>query len=260
MRILGKPTHSEFDKQLLKKKYDDIEIMAVSDINEWINSQEENIQYTNMNKIKVLELFKGTGSITKYYEGTDVEVISLDILERFNPTILCDIIEFDYKKYPIGYFDIIWASPECKVYSSMNIMNIGENQKYKSKEDLISKQKEDSKFINRTIEIIEYLKPKNYFIENPLNSAIWKYIDNEEFKSKFIIVDYCYFGYDYKKPTKILTDKNIDNKRCGCKKHEKVVCWTNKKDRRPHHNQLLDQKYSIPQNLLKYLLSVSEIS
>jgi site-specific DNA-cytosine methylase len=149
--------------------------------------------------MRVLELFKGSGSITKYYQDTDTEVVSLDILEKYKPTICCDIIDFDYKQYEVGYFDIIWGSPECKVYSSMNIMNIGENQKYKTKEDLLEIQKRDSIFINRTIEIIEYLKPKYYFIENPQLSAIWKYIDNEEYKSKYILVDYCFFGYDLQK-------------------------------------------------------------
>ena len=204
--------------------------------------------------MRVLELFKGSGSITKYYQDTDTEVVSLDILEKYKPTICCDIIDFDYKQYEVGYFDIIWGSPECKVYSSMNIMNIGENQKYKTKEDLLEIQKRDSIFINRTIDIIEYLKPKYYFIENPQLSAIWKYIDNEEYKSKYILVDYCYFGYEYKKPTKILTNKNLINKRCSCKNHKKVVCPTHKGDKREHHNQLLEQKYSIPQPLLKYLL------
>ena len=205
--------------------------------------------------MKVLELFKGTGSISKYFEDTDTEVISLDILEKYKPTICCDIMDFDYKKYSVGYFDIIWASPECKVYSSMNIMNIGKNQRYKTKEDLIEKQKEDSKFINKTIDIIEYLKPNYYFIENPLTSSIWKYIDKIEYLDKYINIDYCYFGYDYKKPTKILTNKQLDNKRCKCKTHNKVVCWTNKKDKRIHHNTLLEQKYSIPQPLLKYLFN-----
>mgnify|MGYP001163421031 FL=1 len=204
--------------------------------------------------MRVLELFKGSGSITKYYQDTDTEVVSLDILEKYKPTICCDIVDFDYKQYEVGYFDIIWGSPECKVYSSMNIMNIGENQKYKTKEDLLEIQKRDSIFINRTIDIIEYLKPKYYFIENPQLSAIWKYIDNEEYKSNYILVDYCYFGYEYKKPTKILTNKILLNKRCSCKNHKKVICSTHKGDIRENHNRLLEQKYSIPQPLLKYLL------
>ena len=34
--------------------------------------------------MRVLELFKGSGSITKFYENNnDVEVISLDILKKY---------------------------------------------------------------------------------------------------------------------------------------------------------------------------------
>ena len=44
--------------------------------------------------MKVLELFKGTGSITNYYSNSDVEVISLDILEKYNPTICSDIMTY----------------------------------------------------------------------------------------------------------------------------------------------------------------------
>ena len=68
--------------------------------------------------MRILELFKGTGSITKYFiDNNDVEVISLDILEKYKPTICSDIMTFDYKQFDIGYFDIIWASPECKIFS-----------------------------------------------------------------------------------------------------------------------------------------------
>ena len=193
---------------------------------------------------KVLELFKGTGSITKYYQDTNTEVISLDIDENFKPTICSDIMDFDYKKYPVGYFDIIWASPECKVYSTFNFMLIG--RVWKDKDELLERQRRDSIFINKTIEIIEYLKPRYYFIENPKGSFIWRYINNKEYLSKFVDVDYCYFGYDYKKPTKILTNKQLDNKKCSCKKHDRLVIkMTNK----------LEEKYSIPQSLLEYLLS-----
>ena len=130
--------------------------------------------------MKVLELFKGSGSITKYFSNNNnVEVISLDILDEYNPTICSDIMDFDYKQYPVGYFDIIWGSPECKIYSSFQYIHIGTGKKHKDKNDLENKQKNDSKFINKTIEIIEYLKPTFYFIENPLASNIWKYIENK---------------------------------------------------------------------------------
>jgi hypothetical protein len=212
--------------------------------------------------MKVLELFKGSGSITKFYENNNnVEVISLDILQKYKPTIVSDIMQFDYKQFDIGYFDIIWASPECKVYSQLQYTHIG--KKWKDKEDLYEAQKKDSIFINKTIEIIEYLKPKYYFIENPRYSKIFDFIENENFKKDFVIVDYCAFGYNYKKPTKILTNRNLDNVLCKCTgnpKHPMRLGASSKQflTERPNiqmpDKTTLLQRYSIPQGLLEYLL------
>jgi len=201
--------------------------------------------------MKVLELFKGSGSITKFYENNNnVEVISLDILEEYKPTIVSDIMQFDYKRFDIGYFDIIWASPECKVFSQLQYTFIGRN--WNDKSELYEAQKNNSIFINKTIEIIEYLKPKYYFIENPRYSKIWDFIENENFKKDFVIVDYCAFGYNYKKPTKILTNRNLDNVLCKCSGNPKHINFQNI-NKSTHKTRLL-QRYSIPQELLEYLL------
>ena len=219
-----------------------------------------------MEKLKTLELFKGGGSFSKIMEEEGHECITLDILEKYKPTICCDIMDFDYKQFEPGYFDIIWASCECKIYSQLQYTHINTGKstrklKWDSKEQLEEARKRDSKFINRTIEIIEYLKPKKYFIENPLCSAIWKYVENKEFLEKFVICDYCRFGYDYKKPTKILTNKLLENKRCLCKKHNMRLGITGKNikngltDNMIKDNTTLNQRYSIPQKLLDYLFN-----
>ena len=94
--------------------------------------------------MKVLELFKGSGSITNYYKDkANVEVISLDFNKKYEPTICCDIMEFDYKKYDVNYFDIIWASPECILFSTLQYTHIG--RKWKDKEELITEQKKKYK-------------------------------------------------------------------------------------------------------------------
>ena len=209
--------------------------------------------------MKVLELFKGSGSITNYYSDSDVEVISLDILEKYNPTICSDIMTFNYKQFDIGYFDIIWASPECKIFSQLQCTNIG--RKWKDKEHLQTEREKNKIFINKTIEIIDYLKPTYYFIENPLHSKIWDFIENKNYIENCVIVDYCYFGYNYKKPTKILTNKNLENKRCSCKKHTMRLGINGKNlqngltDDMIPDNTTLNQRYSIPQKLLEYLLN-----
>tara|TARA_Y100001972_G_scaffold105487_1_gene133064 strand:- start:250 stop:879 length:630 start_codon:yes stop_codon:yes gene_type:complete len=208
--------------------------------------------------MKILELFKGSGSITKYFiDNNDVEVISLDILEKYNPTICSDIMTFDYKQFDIGYFDIIWASPECKIFSQLQHTHIG--KKWNSLEHLKNEREKNKIYINKTIEIIDYLKPTYYFIENPLYSKIWDYIDNKNYIDNYVIVDYCYFGYNYKKPTKILTNKILENKRCSCKKHNMRLGITGKNikngltDNMIKDNTTLNQRYSIPQKLLDYL-------
>ena len=70
---------------------------------------------TIMASIKVLELFSGTGSIRKICDTLGWETISLDIVEDVDHKI--DILDFDYKQYPVGCFDIVWASPPCTEYS-----------------------------------------------------------------------------------------------------------------------------------------------
>jgi len=198
--------------------------------------------------MRILELFKGGGSVTNFFKDNEnIEIISLDILEKYKPSIVCDIMEFDYKQFEVGYFDIIWASPECKIFSCMQNSWIG--RKWRDKNELNDERVNHSKFINKTIEIIEYLKPQYYFIENPCYSTIWDYIENKKYLDDFIIVDYCYFGFDYKKPTKILTNKKLENKRCICKAHKRFGKLSHEKGKR------LMQRYSIPQPLLEYLFN-----
>ena len=206
--------------------------------------------------MKVLELFSGSKSITKFFENLpNVEVISLDFEKKYNPDICCDIMEFDYKQFDIGHFDIVWASPECKVFSQLQNTLLGRKGGSINKEELIKKQLENSKYILKTIEIIKYLNPKYYFIENPQHSAIWNYIP-QEFNIG-INVSYCKFGFDYQKNTRILTNKVLEN--CLCKKKNKIFecCGLSKHKssigKLGSQKQGLLERYSIPQDLLKYL-------
>jgi site-specific DNA-cytosine methylase len=213
--------------------------------------------------MRILDLFSGSGSIKKYFkEKENVEVISLDFCKKYKPDILVDIMEWGYKEYPIGYFDIIIAGPECKIFSNLQYTWIG--RKWRDQEHLQEEQKKNSIFINKTIEIIEYFNPKYYFIENPLHSKIWNYVENENYLNDFIIVDYCAFGFNYKKPTKFLTNLKKKNKRCVCTgtpKHPMRLGVNSKqflKERpniqMPDSTRLLE-RYSYPTKLLDYLFN-----
>ena len=71
--------------------------------------------------MKVLELFKGSGSISEYFENTDNEIISLDIVSKYLPTICCDIMEWDYKEYPVGHLILFGQALNVKYLVNYSI-------------------------------------------------------------------------------------------------------------------------------------------
>ena len=107
--------------------------------------------------MRLLELFSGTKSVSKAVGKQFNEIISVDIINKNNPTYCTDILEWDYKQYPVGYFDTIWASPPCTEYS---IILCGRPDRQRNLELA-------NKIVLRTIEIIDYFKPNKWFMENP---------------------------------------------------------------------------------------------
>ena len=115
--------------------------------------------------MKILELFCGTKSVGKVFEKNGHEVISLDFQKQFNPTICCDILEWDYKKdYKEGDFDVIWASPDCTTWS---IASGGKHRLKVNMAPITEKAVLGERLIYKTLEIINYFKPRIWFIENP---------------------------------------------------------------------------------------------
>ena len=157
---------------------------------------------------RVLELFSGTGSIGKCCKELGWESISVDLESKFNPTHLCDIMDFNYKQYSPDYFDIVWASPPCTEYSHLQNTFLGRNKKgiIFTKEIWEDNMKEADKIVLKTLEIINYFKSEYYFIENPQTG---KMKDREIMKDiPFYDVDYCKYSlWGYKKRTRIWTNK-----------------------------------------------------
>ena len=194
--------------------------------------------------LKVLELFSGTGSVGKVFKQFDWEVISLDIDERAD--IVCDILLWDYKKYPRDTFDIIWASPPCDEYSCMN---------YCRPEKIPDLQSAD-KLVLKTLEIINYFTPaaRWWFIENPQTGQL----KNRPFMKNinFIDVDYCMFDWYIRKRTRIWTNKKtLNNKLCD-KTCNAMITKTKHKNfstlNIPGINRL-DLRHTIPEKLISYL-------
>jgi hypothetical protein len=196
-----------------------------------------------------LDLFCGTKSFSKIADEIGYETYTLDILERFNPTYCCDLMEWDYKSLPIGYFDIIWASPNCKDYSSLNFLS-------KKVKDLT----ESDNLVKKVLEIIEYFKPKYWYIENPQTGIL----KGREFMVDlpYNDIDYCKYGFDYRKRTRVWNNNPNWTGRVLCKKDN--YC-SNKEENGKHENfrwitrgpgstSRWERRIAIPAGLMKEII------
>jgi site-specific DNA-cytosine methylase len=118
----------------------------------------------------LLELFKGTGSFSKVAEEFNMEVISLDIDPISTPTILTNILDWDYTTIPIP--DFITASPPCETFSILIAGHKDKVRDYKGDMRPLNKKGElGDAVLFKTIEIIKYFLSKNpnlkFSIENP---------------------------------------------------------------------------------------------
>jgi len=152
--------------------------------------------------MRVLELFSGTGSFSKSIKKkiTDIEVISLDIHPKYNPTYCTNILTWNFRQYPPKYFDIIWSSPPCTEYS---------RAKTRSQRNL----KLADKIVKRTLQIINYLAPTFFFIENPFGLLRQRTFMKpyNEFLNE---CSYCMYGTMYRKQTDIWSNAKLNLKCC----------------------------------------------
>ena len=162
---------------------------------------------------RALFLCSGTGSVGEPFRESGWEVIDVDWDGRFNAEIQTDITTWDYKAmYEPGHFDVVWASPDCRHYSIARA-NAQTPRDFDNADKLVLACRS----------IIEYLQPRCWFIENP---------DTGYLKTRAVIqglpyvrVDYCMYGADYKKRTRIWTNcdwipKLCDRSHCVDGKHK----------------------------------------
>jgi site-specific DNA-cytosine methylase len=193
-----------------------------------------------------LELFSGTHSVGKVLERLGHKVVSLDLK---GATINVDILKWDYKVYPPNHFDYIHASPPCDTFSICRRSWIGRQLKAHGN-TIITKEILDNDertiglvILNKTLEIIDYFKPKFYTIENPKSGNMKKYITTIPYSD----VEYCAYGFPNKKPTRIWNNFGFEGKTCDGT-HEHIV-W----DLLPTTKAY---RYKIPERLIEDWLLV----
>ena len=210
------------------------------------------IQCVNSNSLfHALDLFSGKGSVTQALQKNNFHVISVDINAKFNPTHSVDILSWDFRQYPPGYFKVIAAHVPCNEYSRAKTVG--------------SRNFEESdKLVKRTLEIVEYFQPELWWLENPRTGFLSRRACVQHLP--YIDFDYCQFSdWGYQKPTRFwgsdnltrLTSKVCDGKNCpnllpGKKRHRQQLGGLGMKFG-------TYQKWRVPEQLINYLLSALDL-
>ena len=157
--------------------------------------------------MKVLDLFAGTRSISKTFEARGHETFSIEWNKDFeNINWYADIstITADDILQRFGRPDVIWASPDCSIFSVAAISRHRRKNPETGNLDPIS---EYARFCDETdqhvLDLIRELQPKYFFIENP-RGAMRKMTWMQGIPR--YTVTYCKYGDTRMKPTDIWTN------------------------------------------------------
>jgi len=174
--------------------------------------------------MKVLELYSGTQSIGKEFRKKGHTVLSVELNEDFTKppynleqwTIsVADVTVKEVVKRLGGYPDVIWASPLCTTNSIAAIsthrkvlLGHGRTKKIQQRNNILFAKSDKAIMHDRllldTLNLIQDLKPKYYFIENPMGGMRkHAYMRGMMYRHT---VTYCSYGDVSMKPTDIWTN------------------------------------------------------
>lgn len=211
--------------------------------------------------MKVLELFAGTRSISKAFGEKGHETYSIEWDKNFKNISLYEdvnnITAKDIIKLCGGIPDVIWASPDCSTYS---IAAISHHRKKNEETGNLDPVSDYAKFCDKTnkhvLDLIQELKPKYYFIENPRGGL--RKMDFMKGLYRYTVT-YCQYGDNRMKPTDIWTNHPNPQFKPPCKNgddcHEKAP--------RGSHTGTQGLKNSkeravIPKALCNYIVDICE--
>jgi len=151
--------------------------------------------------MRVLELFCGKKSVSNEFKKRGHKVFTIDIDLQHDPDLCIDILNFDVSMLPKEFLepDVIWSSPPCQKFSVLTIPLYWDNYK-RPKSWLTYKHLAIAK---KSLEIIQTLSPKYFFIENPVGMLRKQHFMENIHRNT---ITYCQYGSQFRKPTDIWTN------------------------------------------------------
>ena len=195
--------------------------------------------------MRLLNLCSGTGSVSKSFVGWDI--VEVDWENRYEPTHNVDLMTWECP-YEVGYFDVIWASPDCTQYSIARATT-------KTPRDL---DKADA-LVCRCLQLIAELQPKVWFMENPDSGLLKTRILVADLP--YVRVDYCMYGAPYRKRTRIWTNADWQPKLCDRRhlvdnKHIKTAQRGGRNNWSSDDRFSVDELHRLPQALCDEIFEV----
>jgi hypothetical protein len=185
-----------------------------------------------MKKLKVLELFSGSGYISDTFRSFGHKAWKVDNSKDLDANLHIGIEHLytpDVEALCNGRPDIIWASPDCRTYSIAATAKGGgfihrELGTYAPKTSYARFCDDVDKHVFR---LIKELKPRYWFVENP--RGMFRHVHGEALEKlggKRYTINYCCYGGQLMKPTDIWTNHPNPNfkPRCGSNNHQKGAC------------------------------------
>ena len=137
---------SAADAEEMKRIINDEAIAERSGVQK-VEAVEADATPTANRKPLALNLFSGTGSVSRALERMGFEVNSLDLQRSGNPTFCVDVLQWDFHAIEPETYVVIFMSPPCQDFSvakTIGKTNLGYALK----------------LIQRSLQIAEYLRPR----------------------------------------------------------------------------------------------------
>lgn len=217
-----------------------------------------------MRTLKVLELFSGTGSISKAFERHGHKTFRVDWDERFDADLHIDIekLTADMIVRQFGYPDVIHLSPDCATFSVAAISK--HRRKDEFREGLVPisdyARKCDRVDVN-AMRIIRDLQPPLFWIENP--RAGMRKADWIQWAPRYTVT-YCKYltklplEQRRMKPTDLFTNHPNPDFIPPCKNGDPCHVKAPRGSTTGTQGRSLLEKYSIPDDLCEHIVKVSE--
>jgi len=165
----------------------------------------------NMKKFNhkyAVELFSGSGIVSKILTERGYKTITVDINPKLKPSICCDILNLKASQLPknVSFF---WISPDCETYS-----RAGDSKNWKKEiikyrvykyVPLTEKSKKAIRLLNKVESILSVYPGVKFLIENPIGRI--QHMDVIKRLGHYrYAVNYSNWGFKYSKETYLFTN------------------------------------------------------